>query len=261
MIFLKKIKQKILTKINKELKLVNSNFIIDTKGSRFSGSKISSKVNIGNSCNIINSNLNFKGNIGNETLINEVEIIGELDSDEGCRFYKCKLYGNIRVGKYTSLWGPNLDIHSGNQKVSIGSFCSIARNVSIQTDNHNVNKITTYFIGQNFFNEKWSNEKVSKGDIKIKNDVWIGTHSVILGGVTINNGAIIAANSVVSKDVPAYSIVAGSPAKVINYRFEEDVVNKLNDLEWWNWSTEKIEKNKFLFKEKVSIDSLHKITN
>jgi serine acetyltransferase len=80
-------------------------------------------------------------------------------------------------------------------------------------------------------------------------------------GVTINNGAIIAANSVVTNDVPAFSIVAGSPAKVILYRFEKEVINRLEKLELWNWSTEKIEKNKFLFEGEVTIDSLHKITN
>ena len=93
------------------------------------------------------------------------------------------------------------------------------------------------------------------------NGLWIGAHCIILGGVTINNGAIIAANSVVTSNVPAFSIVAGSPAKVIRYRFEKEVINRLEKLEWWDWSTEKIEKNKFLFKEEVSIDSLYKINN
>ena len=254
-------KNKILRRFKKGLQLVKSSNIFYNSSIVVKKSCLSSNIVIGKNSKIHNSNLNFKGSIGNDTLINEAKIIGKLDSEEGCKFYKCELSGNIRIGKYTSLWGPNLDVYSGYQKVFIGNFCSIARNVSMQTYNHNMNKLTTYFIGQNLFKEKWTNERASKGNIKIKNDVWIGAHSVILGGVTINNGAIIAANSVVTNDVPAFSIVAGSPAKVIRYRFEKEVINRLEKLEWWNWSTEKIEKNKFLFEGEVTIDSLHKITN
>ena len=157
------------------------------------------------------------------------------------------LSGNIETGKYSSLWGPNLDILTKNQKVSIGSFCSIARNVSIQTYNHNYKKPTTYLIGQNIFNEKWGNEFPSKGDIIIMNDVWIGSHSVIINGVTIHNGSVVAANSVVTKDVPPYAIVAGSPAKVIGYRLDEQKIKYLENLSWWDWPLEKIKENKSFF--------------
>lgn len=143
--------------------------------------------------------------------------------------------------------GPNLDIFTRDENVTIGNFCSIARNVSFQSYNHNHKKITTYFIGQNLFNENWENERVSKGDIILENDIWIGAHSVILGGIKINNGAIIAANSVVTKEVPAYSIVAGSPAKVIGYRFNDETIIKLQKMAWWDWSISKIKKNKELF--------------
>jgi acetyltransferase-like isoleucine patch superfamily enzyme len=172
---------------------------------------------------------------------------GILDSGEGFMFYKYELSGNISIGKYTSLWAPNLDIYSGNQKVFIGNFCSIARNVSMQTYNHNMKKLTTYFIGQNLFKENWEDEKVSKGDINIKNDVWVGSHCVLLGGITIGNGAIVAANSVVTNDVPAFSIVAGSPAKVIGKRFDDITISKIEKLEWWYWPITKIKKNKSLF--------------
>ena len=82
----------------------------------------------------------------------------------------------------------------------------------------------------------WDN----KGDIVIGNDVWIGYEAVIMAGVHIGNGAIIAARAVVTKDVPPYTIVGGIPAKPIRKRFTDDTVQKLETLKWWNWSFEKI---------------------
>ena len=69
--------------------------------------------------------------------------------------------------------------------------------------------------------------------VTIGHDVWIGTRAIVLDGITVGNGAVIAANSVVTKDVPPYAIVAGVPAKIIKYRFNDDKINKLNDSKWW----------------------------
>lgn len=218
------------------------------------GSYVGSQVTIEEKTKVIQSEL--KGNclIGSKSLVDTAHITGNFSAKENCKLYHCQLEGTIQLGRFTSLWGPNLDIKTNNERVIIGNFCSIARNVSIQTYNHNHKKITSYFIGQNLFKEKWENEKVSKGSVVIENDVWIGAHSVILGGVTIHNGAVVAANSVVNKDVPPYSIVAGTPAKVIGCRFDEATISKLLELEWWNWSEEKINKNKSLFINELQPD-------
>lgn len=90
-----------------------------------------------------------------------------------------------------------------------------------------------------------------KGQILIQNDVWIGRGSTIMGGVTIHNGAIIAANSVVTKDVEPYSIVGGNPAKIIKYRFEKEIVDKLIMIQWWNWDDKKISNNKKWFNNNI----------
>ena len=82
----------------------------------------------------------------------------------------------------------------------------------------------------------WDN----KGNIVIGNDVWIGYEAVIMAGVHIGNGAIIAARAVVTKDVPPYTIVGGVPARPIRKRFDEEVIRKLETLKWWDWSAEKI---------------------
>ena len=79
-----------------------------------------------------------------------------------------------------------------------------------------------------------------KGEILILNDVWIGHGATIMDGVTIGNGAVVAAQSVVTKDVPDYAIVAGNPARIVGYRFSEECCNKLSEIAWWNWSDQKI---------------------
>lgn len=221
------------------------------KNVKIRGSYISELTIIGSNSKINNSRINGHVNIGSNSFLETSQLNGIIQTGTNCKLYKCILSGNIEIGNYSSLWGPNLDILTKSKKVSIGNFCSIARNVSIQTYNHNYKKPTTYLIGQNIFNEKWENEFPSKGDIIIMNDVWIGSHSVILNGVTIHNGSIVAANSVVTKDVPPYAIVAGSPAKVIRYRFKQEKIDELEKLSWWDWPLEKIKENKSFFQTEI----------
>jgi virginiamycin A acetyltransferase len=250
------INRKIINYLKRKISASNTiakNFVLRSNVI-ITGSYIGSQVSIAENSKVLQSDLKGNCTIGSHTLLDSVLVKGSLNTQENCKLNHCQIEGNVQLGRFTSLWGPNLSIHTHNEKVIIGSFCSIARNVTIQTYNHNHQKITSYFIGQNLFNEKWDNEKITKGDIVIENDVWIGANSVILGGVTLHNGAVVAANSVVTKDVPPYSIVAGTPAKVIGYRFDEVVISKLLELEWWNWSEEKIRKNKALFDNELTSD-------
>jgi serine acetyltransferase len=80
----------------------------------------------------------------------------------------------------------------------------------------------------------------SKGDVNIGNDVWIASDVKIMSGVSIGDGAVIAANALVTRDVPAYTMAGGLPAKIIKPRFEPEVVNQLKNLRWWDWSLEKL---------------------
>lgn len=82
-----------------------------------------------------------------------------------------------------------------------------------------------------------------KGDIVIGNDVWIGYEAVVMAGVTIGDGAIIGARAVVTKDVPPYTIVGGVPAREIRRRFSDDVIARLQELKWWDWPAEQIQRN------------------
>ena len=91
-----------------------------------------------------------------------------------------------------------------------------------------------------YLNAVVKDPSIEVGDIVIGNDVWIGYEAVIMAGVHIGNGAIIAARAVVTKDVPPYTIVGGVPARPIKKRFDEETIRKLETLQWWDWSTEKI---------------------
>ena len=134
-----------------------------------------------------------------------------------------------------------------HERLVIGKFCSIACGVKFlfNSANHTLESLSSYTFP--LFYEDWGLEKSNvatawdnKGDIVIGNDVWIGYEAVIMAGVHIGNGAIIAARAVVTKDVPAYTIVGGVPARPIRKRFDEDTIHKLEALQWWNWPTEKI---------------------
>lgn len=190
-------------------------------------------------------------------------IFGNVKVGPNCKFINevhIEAHSSVELGKNNSINGPGTSIVSRINPIKIGSFCSIARGVDIQEYNHHINRPSTYYIFNNVFKIK-NKDTTSKGPIIIGNDVWIGAQSLILSGVTIGDGAIVAANSVVTSDVPPYSIVAGVPAKVVKMRFEEPIVQKLLDLKWWNWDEEKMKKNKVFFESEASLESIQAIKN
>lgn len=165
---------------------------------------------------------------------------------------------NIIVGDYTYYddfenvenFEKNVKYHFDfvGDKLLIGKFCMIASDVKFIMNgaNHLTNSLTTYPFA--IFGKGWENAMDGKlyprkGDITIGNDVWIGYNATIMAGVTIGDGAIIATNSTVIKDVEPYSIVGGNPAKEIKKRFTKDTIAKLLELQWWHWDIEKITEN------------------
>ena len=154
----------------------------------------------------------------------------------------------ISYGRYT--YGPQPNVRSWVEGThySIGSFCSIADNLTIFLGgNHRVDWISTYpfpAFSNNFPEAGGIGGFVAtKGNVVIENDVWIGSDVTILSGVTIGNGAVVGAKSVVAKNVEPYAIVAGNPARLIRYRFDAQTREKLLKIRWWNWPIEKIRKN------------------
>lgn len=169
---------------------------------------------------------------------------------------------NIAVGDFTmyndfvndpTLFEQNNVLYHypiNHDKLQIGKFCSIACGAKFlfNSANHTLSSWSTYPFP--LFFEEWGLEKKdvtnawdNKGDIIIENDVWIGYEAVILAGVTIGDGAVIGTRAVVTKDVPPYTIVGGVPAKPIKRRFSEESISALLEIQWWNWSEERIARN------------------
>lgn len=151
--------------------------------------------------------------------------------------------GELNIGKH-SYGIPNIESYKGSkQKVTIGKYCSISKGVTFITGGiHPKEWVSTYpfRIQWNQKNAYQDGMPTSKGDITVGNDVWIGTDVMIFSGVNIGNGAVVAARSVVTRDIPPYAIAAGIPAKVINYRFSSDIIDKMLSLKWWDWEEDKI---------------------
>lgn len=166
---------------------------------------------------------------------------------------------NIEVGDYTiyndfvnaptQFEKNNVLYHYpiNKDRLIIGKFCSIACGARFlfNSANHTLHSLANYTFP--LFFEEWGLDKKdvtsawdNKGDIVIGNDVWIGYEAVVMAGVHIGDGAIVAARAVVTKDVEPYTIVGGVPAKAIRPRFDAGTAARLQELQWWNWPAEKI---------------------
>ncbi|MBP9752675.1 MAG: CatB-related O-acetyltransferase [Proteobacteria bacterium] len=163
---------------------------------------------------------------------------------------------NIIVGDYTYYDDPT-DIHNFKKnvlyhfdfmqdKLIIGKFCQLATGIRfiMNGSNHPMDGISTYPF--KVFGGEWAKIDMnvkSKGDTIIGNDVWIGNSVTIMQGIKIGDGAIIGTNSLVTKDIPPYTIVGGNPAKEIRRRFDPETTEFLVNLKWWDWSVEEITEN------------------
>ncbi len=166
---------------------------------------------------------------------------------------------NIIVGDYTiyndfvndpCLFEKNNVLYQypiNKDKLIIGKYCSIACGAKFifTSANHTMSSISTYPFP--IFFDEWDLEISditkawdNKGDIVIGNDVWIGYEAVIMPGVTIGDGAIVGTRAVVTKDIPPYTVVGGTPAHIIKKRFDDITIERLLQIQWWNWEDEKV---------------------
>lgn len=163
------------------------------------------------------------------------------DSDKAIGMRHKKRYNSYEIGKW-SYGSPHVYSWGEGTTLKVGSYCSIARGVTILLGgNHRSDWVTTYP-----FSALWpaaqhiSGHPATKGNVVIGNDVWIGQEAFILSGVTIGDGAVVGARSVVTKDVPPYAIVGGFPAKILRWRFSAEQIGQLLRIAWWQWPEEKI---------------------
>lgn len=179
-----------------------------------------------------NASVSFGSNISMDTRLNEFTKV--LSGTK---------VGDSEIGRYTYV-GVNCSI----ERAKIGPFCSFGPEVICGSASHPLNFISTYpgfytkeAQGAEFFG--YEHAFIDKKQVVIGADVWIGTRAIILGGIEIGVGAVVAAGSIVTKDVPPYAIVGGIPAKVIKYRFSADTIEKLITSKWWEADIETIKGN------------------
>lgn len=161
----------------------------------------------------------------------------------------------IEIGKGTLFNGTKHLVSSKDSKIIIGKYCAIANGINIITLNHDYNFPSIQgTLHKKMFNDDHPgckieppNKERTKGNVVIGNDVWIGEDVFITGGVTIGDGCCIGAKSIITKDLPPYSICVGVPCKPIKMRFNENIIKLLLDIKWWDWDETKIRNNKRFF--------------
>lgn len=187
--------------------------------------------------------------------------------DKTVCIYRCVKIKKASIGAYTYIAA-----HTEIENATIGKFCSIADHCRIGMGAHTLKCLSTSPIFTQKINgcqTVWTEQNIGdkpllENTVLIGNDVWIGSHVLINGGIRIGDGAVIGAGAVVVKDVPPYAIVGGVPAKIIKYRFSEDIISKLKEVQWWNMPEAILKSRIKIFqKEDLNMDDLNtlNITN
>lgn len=210
------------------------------------------KSTFGKQCILKKNSRVSKSALGDNVLLDTGAIFKEVIAEDHISVYGNTTISFCSIGRY-SYFAKNSSIINA----TIGRFCSVGFGVQIGTGRHPVNFMSTspvfYSLNRLFTGKPLTTEQhyIEYEDCIIGNDVWIGARSIILDGVKIGDGAIIGANSVVTKDVAPYSIVGGVPAKFIRYRFSEEKIKEIQTLQWWNWPVEKIKQSVHLFQKEI----------
>lgn len=155
-------------------------------------------------------------------------------------------FGKFTIGRYSHING-RIQVKHGT--VKIGQFVTAGFGIKLIAGNHNINTANMLITLQKIIQHEYDSKikLLDTGYINIGNNVWLGDNSIVLKDVTIGDGAVIGAGSVVTKDIPPFAIVGGVPARIIKYRFSRKVRNELLNIAWWNWSIDRIIAEKKFF--------------
>lgn len=202
-----------------------------------------------------------------KNLFNPAVSLFALIDDKSVISRKAKVYGRVQVtysamGDYSYVGRGSRVIHA-----DVGKFCSIAGDVKLGMGTHTLDKMSTSPIFTECHNStghQWTGHQIDYPykRVKVGNDVWIGASAMIMGGISIGNGAVIGAGAIVTRDVPPYAIVAGVPAKIIRYRFSQEIIDKLIESQWWDMPESVLKDNIALFQDshcEEAVEALLKI--
>lgn len=219
---------------------------------------------------IVNSTISPSSKIYNVDRIIDSMIDNESVVGDFTKIINSNIALNVRIDRNNYIDSSNINDYSYTGRNTyiihaiLGKFCAISWNVSIGGANHDYTRMTQHSFLYN------PHDKIRPDDMEIAydrfdkpvtigNDVWIAAGAVITRGVNIGDGAVIGANAVVTKDIPPYAIAVGNPAKVIKYRFSEEIIELMLQLKWWEWKIDKINKNYKFISQKPTKEILIKL--
>ncbi len=203
---------------------------------------------------IINSSVHESATLFKDVIVKNSKISKNASIGDFTKIKNCQLYESViidrnnhvdssTIGRFSYTGKNSLILHA-----DIGCFCPISWNVSIGGADHDYSRMTQHSFLYNSNNNLRPADRDPAYDryleqVRIGNDVWIAAGAVITRGVSIGDGAVIGANAVVTRDIPPYAIAVGLPAKVIKYRFSDEIIELMMQLKWWQWSEDKIRRN------------------
>lgn len=228
----------------------NSNQLIDAK--------VSSSAKLYNNVRIIRSTVGDVTSVGDYTTVRDSYVGHHCQIQRYCDLLRVHIGNNTIIER-------NAVLHD----VSVGSFCELSWYVGMGGDNHNYKLPSihhwywqTYFgfeNDENSIGKKNFFEKLNSEECTIGNDVWVGSGVTVNRKVHVGNGAILASGCVVTKDVPDYAIVGGTPARIIKFRFDEETIQRLSRIAWWDWPEDVLKENRHLFEVEVCNETLSRM--
>lgn len=231
-------------------------------------SKVHESSTVGPYSHVINSTISSNSKVYMGCWVVKSTLEENTFIGDGSKVDNCNLSNFSRSGKYNHLYFVNLGRHTytGQDTVimhtEIGNFTSISWGVTIGASEHDFNRITSHTFLYNPYDKlnggKMYYDKFEK-ECKIGNDVWIGANSTVLRGVTLGDGVVVGANSIVTKSIPPYAVVAGNPARIIKYRFDEEIIRRFLKIKWWTLDDDTIKLNCDLFSQHPNTEVLDRL--
>ena len=216
-----------------------------------SNSKFEEPIWIWKNVRITNSFIKKLSSIGDDSIIVNSTL------GEKCEIGRRNIISNSMMGD-----GSSTQSNTTLRYCTIGKYCAIAWNVTVGAPNHEIHSLALAHIDYIFHDEERTSMKsFHDKSCVIGNDVWIAAGAQILRGVTVNDGAVIAAGAVVTKDVPAYAIVGGVPAKIIGYRFSDDTIERLKKIRWWDLPQDLLNQCRKCFDDELTEEKIEFLEN